>query len=86
MALVQSCKYVLYLTHSPQIFRIAYCDYFDPAKAEECHEICQAFLTAVRQCQPDVLNKQKVHILLHLVDCMKDFGPTCSFNSERYVH
>lgn len=72
--------------HYLQIFRIAYCDYFDPAKADDWNQICQAFLTAVHQCQPDLLNKQKVHLLVHLVECMREFGRTCFFvNSERYV-
>ena len=68
-----------------QIFKIAYSDYFDPTKADEWNQICQEFVTAVQQCQPDMLNKQKVHLMLHLVECMKEFGPTSSFNSERYV-
>ena len=68
-----------------QVFKIAYSDYFDPTKTDEWNQICQAFVTAVQQCQPDMLNKQKVHLMLHLVECMKEFGPSSSFNSERYV-
>ena len=30
-----------------------------------------------------MLKKQKVHLLLHLVECMEYFGPTSAFNSER---
>lgn len=33
-----------------------------------------------------MLLKQKVHLMLHLVNCMEQFGPTSSFNSERYVN
>ena len=53
-----------------QIFKIAYSDFFDPTKADEWNQICQEFVTAVQQCQPDMLNKQKVHLMLHLVECM----------------
>ena len=28
--------------------------------------------------------KKKVRLMLHYVDCMEQFGPTSSFNSERY--
>ena len=34
---------------------------------------------------PEQLKKLKVHLILHLVDNMKEFGPTASFNTERYV-
>ena len=27
----------------------------------------------------------KIHLLLHLIDNMVDFGPTSSFNTERYI-
>ena len=32
-----------------------------------------------------MLKKQNVHLMLHLVECMEQFGPTSSFcNRERY--
>ncbi|KAL5496651.1 hypothetical protein EMCRGX_G012983, partial [Ephydatia muelleri] len=33
---------------------------------------------------PHLLQKQKVHLMLHLVECMHDFGPTSAFNAERF--
>ena len=41
-------------------------------------------MEAVRQHRPDMLKKLKVHLMLHLVECMEQFGPTSAFNSERY--
>ena len=38
-----------------------------------------------KECQPDLLQKRKVHLLLHLVECMKEFGPTAGFNTEKYA-
>ena len=38
----------------------------------------------VHQNEPSMLKKQKVHLTLHLVEYLKQFGPTSSFNSERY--
>ena len=33
----------------------------------------------------NMLKKQNVHLMLHLVECMEQFGPTSSFcNRERY--
>ena len=46
--------------------------------------MCTQFVDTVSQCQPDMLRKQKVHMVLHLVDCMEEFGPTSALNSERY--
>lgn len=33
----------------------------------------------------ELLQKSKVHLLLHLVECMMEFGPTAAFNTERYI-
>ena len=52
---------------------------------DEWSSVCTQFVDTVSQCQPDMLRKQKVHMVLHLVDCMEEFGPTSSFNSERYI-
>ena len=45
--------------------------------------VCQEFLQEVKECQPELLQKSKVHMVLHLVECMKEFGPTAAFNTER---
>ena len=66
-----------------QIFKIAYCEYFDLSKKSEWLGVCQDFVHAVSVHQPSMLLKQKVHLLLHLVECMEQFGPTSGFNSER---
>ena len=52
---------------------------------EEFSEVCREFADAVHQYTAEILKKQKVHLMLHLVKCMKQFGPCSSFNSERYV-
>ena len=66
-----------------QVFKVAYCDYFDPSKAVECDHVCKSFVASVSEHQPDMLKKQKVHLLLHLTENMDQFGPTSAFNSER---
>jgi len=38
----------------------------------------------VRSVVPDMLQKVKVHLLLHLPDNLMDFGPPANYNTERY--
>lgn len=45
--------------------------------------MCQEFLQTVKDRQPELLQKTKVHLILHLVENMMDFGPTAGFNTER---
>lgn len=46
----------------------------------------QYFVDAVALHRQDMIKKQqqKVHLMLHYVNCMEQYGPTSSFNSERY--
>ena len=66
------------------MFKIAYCDYFSLKERDECKAICQSFVQQVASCFPDLTKEVKIHLLLHLVDNMVDFGPTSAFNTERY--
>ena len=34
---------------------------------------------------PQFAKRLKVHLILHLVDCIQDFGPASGFNTERYI-
>ena len=40
----------------------------------EYEELCQEFVDSAKKYCPELLQKVKVHLLLHLVDCMVDFG------------
>ena len=82
---VTTCNVEAPINAHIQVFRIAYCDLYEPSKEEECTEICSKFVEAVYQHKSEMMKKQKVHLILHLVECMNRFGPTSSFNSERYV-
>ena len=62
---------------------IAYCRQYNPGDYEECVKICQDFVNAVKKLQPRVLNKSKIHLLLHLPDNLAEFGPTSAYNTER---
>ena len=66
------------------MFRIAYCNYFTEELSTEWEGICEEFVLTVKSCLPELLMKPKVHLLLHLVNCMQDFGPSSAFDAERY--
>ena len=68
-----------------QVFKIAYCQHFRLHSQEEVQQTCKELVSAVKQHTPELLKKVKIHLLLHLGDCITDFGPTSAFNTERYI-
>ena len=64
---------------------MAYCELYDPSKSVEWKDICKTFVNVISCHKPEMLKKQKVHLMLYLVECMQQFGPTAAFNSERYA-
>ncbi|KAL5494053.1 hypothetical protein EMCRGX_G015323 [Ephydatia muelleri] len=66
-----------------KVFQIAYCDIFKASSADSCRNVCQAFVDSAKRHMPTLLDKQKTHLLLHLVDCMVQFGPSSAFSAER---
>lgn len=76
--------YILFAIHNLQVFQIAYCDFFSPSLCDEWQMHCHAFVDAVKENMPNLLDKPKTHLILHLVECMHDFGPSSAFCDERY--
>eukprot|EP00731_Ephydatia_muelleri_P000658 Em0001g658a len=66
-----------------KVFQIAYCEFFCVQLSEEWKGICCSFIDSVKTHMPLLLNKPKTHLILHLVDCMIDFGPSSAFSAER---
>ncbi|KAL5509475.1 hypothetical protein EMCRGX_G004858 [Ephydatia muelleri] len=66
-----------------KVFRIAYCNYFTEELSTEWEGICEEFVLTAKRCLPEILMKPKIHLLLHLVNCMQDFGPSSAFGAER---
>ena len=58
-----------------QVFQIAYCDIFKPSLADSCRDACRTFVDAAKRHMPTLPEKQKTHLLLHLVDCMIHLQP-----------
>lgn len=46
---------------------------------------CSAFVCTIKEHNPAMLKKKKVHLILHLPAPMHDFGPTSAYNTERYT-
>ena len=68
-----------------QVFRIAYCQKFCLSSRDQCQHVCEEFVSLIKQHFPQLQKKVKIHLLLHLTGNMVEFGPTSSFNTERYV-
>jgi hypothetical protein len=47
---------------------------------------CKDFVAATYAFKPELLQKPKFHLLLHLPQSMEDFGPRMAFNTERYMN
>lgn len=48
--------------------------------------VVEDFVECVRDSAPDMMQKVKVHLLLHLPDNLIDVGPPANYNTERYKH
>ena len=61
---------------------MAYCE---SADLEEVDGMCQELLKHVKALDASFLKRPKFHLLLHLSDSMKEFGPTAAYNTERWI-
>ena len=75
----------IHFWYNSLVFNIAYCQPFHYNKQEEFQQICQDFVNTVKENSPELLKKLKIHLILHLVQSMCDFGPTSAFNTERFI-
>ena len=62
---------------------MTYIDALSPNKMEEYEMICKTFFEAARMSHPKMLNKQKIHLILHLPEVMRNFRPMSAYNTER---
>eukprot|EP00731_Ephydatia_muelleri_P014299 Em0008g19a len=63
-----------------KVFRIAYCQPFDPEMVGSYESDCSSCVTAILA---NLKRKLKVHLLLHLCESMLQFGPPLAYNTER---
>ena len=69
-----------------QVFWIAYSNLIAKNDIEHHIEVCRKFLEAAAPYMPEFSKRLKVHLILHLVDCIADFGPATCFSTERPVN
>ena len=68
-----------------QIFKLCYCKSVRKSELPQYRSMVEEFVECVRRVVPDMLQKVKVHLLLHLPDNLMDFGPPANYNTERYI-
>ena len=68
-----------------QVFRTAYCIPFRPEDYSNCTDTVQELVEAAKAVSPLLLNKVKFHLLLHLPESLRQFGPTSAYNTVRYI-
>eukprot|EP00731_Ephydatia_muelleri_P004904 Em0002g1080a len=66
-----------------KVFRIAYCGTLRTSMLDAYQGTCDAFVQAIKEHNPSMLKKKKVHLVLHLPAALREFGPTSGYNTER---
>ena len=64
---------------------MAYCTPFILAEANDHRITCLNFVHLISDHLPEHSHKLKVHLLLHLVDNMVDYGCCSCFSTERWI-
>lgn len=54
------------------------------AIVNEIAKLSREFISLISDYSPEFSKRLKVHILLHLADDIRNFGPASLFNTERY--
>lgn len=65
---------------------MTYCQQCKLSGYNDYKRICETFVRATHDYCPELGKKIKIHLFLHLPDNMMDFGPTSSYNTERYIY
>ena len=68
------------------MFKLAYCEWLTPKTAEKADSVLKQFLIKAKAYDPKLMDKQKMHLLLHLPENIMLYGPSFSFNTERFEH
>eukprot|EP00731_Ephydatia_muelleri_P011754 Em0006g648a len=66
-----------------KVFRIAYCQPFDPEMVGSYESDCSSCVTAILAHFPNLKRKLQVHLLLHLCESVLQFGSPLAYNTER---
>ena len=69
-----------------EVFKLSYCQTVEMSEHPRYRIVVENFVECLRDSVPDIMQKVKVHLLLHLPDNLIDFGPPANNNTERYKH
>ena len=64
---------------------MCYVDAIDVTKREEYADICGNFISSVAIAYPKMLQKAKIHLLLHLPLVLLEYGSISAYNTERHI-
>lgn len=67
-----------------QIFAVAYSSNVVINNENNVCQLVSQLLNQIKVVHPNLLKKPKLHILTHLADDIRDFGPAVGFSTERY--
>ena len=67
------------------MFKLAYCEWLTPDTAQHAELVCKDFVEKAKAYDASLMDKQKMHLLLHLPENILQFGPSFSFNTERWL-
>eukprot|EP00731_Ephydatia_muelleri_P006511 Em0003g759a len=65
------------------VFAIAYAKSYNRHLKEQWKSVCQNFIDSVKVHFPNLLRRPKMHLILHLIECLEQYGPTSAFSAER---
>ena len=66
------------------MFRHLYCLNLTRSVINEISRLARTFVELITHYSPEYSKRLKIHILLHLADDLRQFGPQKVFNTERY--
>ncbi|KAL5506819.1 hypothetical protein EMCRGX_G008563 [Ephydatia muelleri] len=71
------------LLNYSKVFAIAYAKSYNRHLKEQWKSVCQNFIDSVKVHFPNLLRRPKMHLILHLIECLEQYGPTSAFSAER---
>eukprot|EP00731_Ephydatia_muelleri_P012809 Em0007g119a len=71
------------LLNYSKVFAIAYAKSYNRHLKEQWKSVCQNFIDSIKVHFPNLLRRPKMHLILHLIECLEQYGPTSAFSAER---
>ena len=66
-----------------KVFIMCYSGHYDITKKTQCQALCYDFVRKATSVFPELKRKLKIHLFLHLPECLEKFGPTSCYSAER---